>query len=129
VGVSGRCTAHVAQLQAANAAVDTTQEKQLGSLLATASVHVSSARSRDPLPAQASKTHVRSEHAAHVPGEALPIPATRESGLRAQGPTAVVVMACNRPDYLQRTLDSIFAVNPDVRAFPVFISQDGTHAG
>ena len=119
--------AHIAQLQGTNAALNTTQEEQRVPLLPAASVHVPAVRSEDP--PQPSSTHVRSEHAAHVPSEALPIPATRESNLRAQGATAVVVMACNRPDYLQRTLDSIFAVNPDVRAFPVFISQDGTHAG
>lgn len=128
--MSGRCrAAHVAELQGATAAGNTTQEQELAPLLPTESVHVYAARNEVSPQAQTSNTHVRSEHAAHIPGEALPIPATGASSLRAEGPTAVVVMACNRPDYLQRTLDSIFAVNPDVRAFPVFISQDGTHAG
>uniref|UniRef100_A0A0E0GFE3 Alpha-1,3-mannosyl-glycoprotein 2-beta-N-acetylglucosaminyltransferase n=1 Tax=Oryza nivara TaxID=4536 RepID=A0A0E0GFE3_ORYNI len=39
---------------------------------------------------------------------------------------AVVVMACNRPDYLQRTVESILKYQTSVASkFPLFISQDG----
>eukprot|EP00271_Cylindrocystis_brebissonii_P006016 TRINITY_DN1853_c0_g1_i1.p1 TRINITY_DN1853_c0_g1~~TRINITY_DN1853_c0_g1_i1.p1 ORF type:complete len:649 (-),score=114.62 TRINITY_DN1853_c0_g1_i1:396-2342(-) len=41
---------------------------------------------------------------------------------------AVVVMTCNRPDYLERTLKSVLKVhNPLSGQFPLFISQDGVH--
>ncbi|XP_078162032.1 alpha-1,3-mannosyl-glycoprotein beta-1,2-N-acetylglucosaminyltransferase isoform X1 [Carex rostrata] len=42
---------------------------------------------------------------------------------------AVVVMACNRPDYLERTIQSILKYQTSVASkFPLFISQDGTNA-
>ncbi|VAH85169.1 unnamed protein product [Triticum turgidum subsp. durum] len=41
---------------------------------------------------------------------------------------AVVIMACNRPDYLQRTVESILKYQRAVASkFPLFISQDGTN--
>ncbi|KAL5207642.1 hypothetical protein ABZP36_032077 [Zizania latifolia] len=41
---------------------------------------------------------------------------------------AVVVMACNRPDYLQRTVESILKYQTSMASkFPLFISQDGTN--
>ncbi|XP_020113363.1 alpha-1,3-mannosyl-glycoprotein 2-beta-N-acetylglucosaminyltransferase isoform X2 [Ananas comosus] len=41
---------------------------------------------------------------------------------------AVVIMACNRPDYLQRTVDSILKYHSSVSSkFPLFVSQDGTN--
>lgn len=41
---------------------------------------------------------------------------------------AVVIMACNRPDYLERTVESILKYQRSVAAkFPLFISQDGTN--
>ncbi|KAL6591273.1 hypothetical protein ACP70R_049776 [Stipagrostis hirtigluma subsp. patula] len=41
---------------------------------------------------------------------------------------AVVIMACNRPDYLQRTVESILKYQSSVASkFPLFISQDGTN--
>lgn len=41
---------------------------------------------------------------------------------------AVVVMACNRPDYLERTIASILKYQTAVASkFPLFISQDGTN--
>ncbi|XP_020530022.1 alpha-1,3-mannosyl-glycoprotein 2-beta-N-acetylglucosaminyltransferase isoform X2 [Amborella trichopoda] len=41
---------------------------------------------------------------------------------------AVVVMACNRPDYLERTIQSILKYHKSVASkFPLFVSQDGTH--
>ncbi|KAL6911198.1 hypothetical protein ACP4OV_000003 [Aristida adscensionis] len=41
---------------------------------------------------------------------------------------AVVIMACNRPDYLQRTVESILKYHTSVASkFPLFISQDGTN--
>ncbi|XP_062212836.1 alpha-1,3-mannosyl-glycoprotein 2-beta-N-acetylglucosaminyltransferase-like [Phragmites australis] len=41
---------------------------------------------------------------------------------------AVVIMACNRPDYLQRTVESILKYQTSVASkFPLFISQDGTN--
>ncbi|WOL05310.1 alpha-1,3-mannosyl-glycoprotein 2-beta-N-acetylglucosaminyltransferase [Canna indica] len=41
---------------------------------------------------------------------------------------AVVIMACNRPDYLDRTVKSILKYQRSVATkFPVFISQDGTN--
>lgn len=40
---------------------------------------------------------------------------------------AVVIMACNRPDYLERTILSILKYQSAVAAkFPLFVSQDGT---
>ncbi|XP_024518016.1 alpha-1,3-mannosyl-glycoprotein 2-beta-N-acetylglucosaminyltransferase-like [Selaginella moellendorffii] len=45
----------------------------------------------------------------------------------AQPVAAVVVMACNRADYLDRTVQSILKYHNSVSAkFPLFISQDGT---
>ncbi|KAF9603681.1 hypothetical protein IFM89_037444 [Coptis chinensis] len=39
---------------------------------------------------------------------------------------AVVVMACSRPDYLERTIDSILKYQLSVASkFPLFVSQDG----
>ncbi|XP_020273340.1 alpha-1,3-mannosyl-glycoprotein 2-beta-N-acetylglucosaminyltransferase isoform X1 [Asparagus officinalis] len=41
---------------------------------------------------------------------------------------AVVIMACNRPDYLQRTIESILKYQSAVASkFPLFVSQDGTN--
>lgn len=41
---------------------------------------------------------------------------------------AVVVMTCNRADYLERTLESILKYhNPTTGKFPLFISQDGSN--
>eukprot|EP00262_Sarcandra_glabra_P006811 TRINITY_DN19367_c0_g1_i1.p1 TRINITY_DN19367_c0_g1~~TRINITY_DN19367_c0_g1_i1.p1 ORF type:complete len:444 (+),score=97.68 TRINITY_DN19367_c0_g1_i1:275-1606(+) len=41
---------------------------------------------------------------------------------------AVVVMACNRPDYLERTIESILRYQSAVASkFPLFISQDGVN--
>uniref|UniRef100_A0A1D1ZFI7 Alpha-1,3-mannosyl-glycoprotein 2-beta-N-acetylglucosaminyltransferase n=1 Tax=Anthurium amnicola TaxID=1678845 RepID=A0A1D1ZFI7_9ARAE len=41
---------------------------------------------------------------------------------------AVVIMACNRPDYLERTIQSILKYHSSVASkFPLFISQDGTN--
>ncbi|CAA7410685.1 unnamed protein product [Spirodela intermedia] len=43
---------------------------------------------------------------------------------------AVVIMACNRPDYLERTIQSILKYHRSVASkFPLFISQDGTNQG
>ncbi|KAK6916820.1 Glycosyl transferase, family 13 [Dillenia turbinata] len=40
---------------------------------------------------------------------------------------AVVVMACNRADYLQRTIESILTYHSSVASkFPLFVSQDGS---
>ncbi|KAK8945942.1 Alpha-1,3-mannosyl-glycoprotein 2-beta-N-acetylglucosaminyltransferase [Platanthera guangdongensis] len=42
--------------------------------------------------------------------------------------SAVVIMACNRPDYLQRTIESVLKYQSSVASkFPVFVSQDGTN--
>ncbi|GAB4853013.1 hypothetical protein Ancab_017202 [Ancistrocladus abbreviatus] len=48
---------------------------------------------------------------------------------KAQVPVAaVVVMACNRADYLERTIKSILKYHDLVGSkYPLFISQDGTH--
>ncbi|XP_042420977.1 alpha-1,3-mannosyl-glycoprotein 2-beta-N-acetylglucosaminyltransferase-like isoform X1 [Zingiber officinale] len=41
---------------------------------------------------------------------------------------AVVIMACNRPDYLERTVKSVLKYQRSVSSkFPLFISQDGTN--
>lgn len=41
---------------------------------------------------------------------------------------AVVIMACNRPDYLERTIESILKHHSTVASkFPLFVSQDGTN--
>ena len=42
---------------------------------------------------------------------------------------AVVVIAYNRPQYLDRALRSIFAHHPGGDAFPVYVSQDGEQPG
>jgi alpha-1,3-mannosyl-glycoprotein beta-1,2-N-acetylglucosaminyltransferase len=40
---------------------------------------------------------------------------------------AVVIMACNRPDYLERTLKSVLKYQiPVAGKFPLFVSQDGS---
>ncbi|KAL4585104.1 hypothetical protein LXL04_009718 [Taraxacum kok-saghyz] len=42
---------------------------------------------------------------------------------------AVVIMACNRADYLERTIDSILKYHGSVASkFPVFVSQDGSNS-
>ncbi|PKA60812.1 Alpha-1,3-mannosyl-glycoprotein 2-beta-N-acetylglucosaminyltransferase [Apostasia shenzhenica] len=47
----------------------------------------------------------------------------------AEGPVAaVVVMACSRPDYLERTILSVLKYHYAVASkFPLFVSQDGTN--
>ncbi|KAM3695850.1 hypothetical protein ACB098_07G165200 [Castanea mollissima] len=41
---------------------------------------------------------------------------------------AVVIMACNRADYLERTINSVLKYQRSVALkYPVFVSQDGTH--
>ncbi|XP_020581967.1 alpha-1,3-mannosyl-glycoprotein 2-beta-N-acetylglucosaminyltransferase [Phalaenopsis equestris] len=41
---------------------------------------------------------------------------------------AVVIMACNRPDYLERTISSVLKYQSAVTSkFPLFVSQDGTN--
>ncbi|XP_021811501.1 alpha-1,3-mannosyl-glycoprotein 2-beta-N-acetylglucosaminyltransferase [Prunus avium] len=41
---------------------------------------------------------------------------------------AVVIMACNRADYLERTVKSILKYQSSVASkFPLFVSQDGSH--
>lgn len=41
---------------------------------------------------------------------------------------AVVIMACNRPDYLEKTIESILKYQSAVASkFPLFVSQDGTN--
>ncbi|KAL3688857.1 hypothetical protein R1sor_015166 [Riccia sorocarpa] len=43
---------------------------------------------------------------------------------------AVVIMACNRPDYLERTIKSVLRHHgPVASKFPLFISQDGSFLG
>ncbi|KAI7740268.1 hypothetical protein M8C21_000037, partial [Ambrosia artemisiifolia] len=48
----------------------------------------------------------------------------------AQVPVAaVVIMACNRADYLERTINSILKYHSSVAMkFPIFVSQDGSNA-
>jgi hypothetical protein len=41
---------------------------------------------------------------------------------------AVVVIAYNRPQYLERALTSVFAHHPGGDSFPVYVSQDGDNA-
>ncbi|CAM6100795.1 unnamed protein product [Calypogeia fissa] len=44
--------------------------------------------------------------------------------------TAVVIMACNRQDYLERTIKSVLKYHGAVASkFPLFISQDGSDEG
>ncbi|CAI0471340.1 unnamed protein product [Linum tenue] len=41
---------------------------------------------------------------------------------------AVVIMACNRADYLERTVESVLKHQSSVASkFPLFVSQDGSH--
>ncbi|GBG85998.1 hypothetical protein CBR_g40811 [Chara braunii] len=42
---------------------------------------------------------------------------------------AVVIMACNRPDYLERTVKSLLMHHTSPEKFPLYISQDGLHEG
>lgn len=47
----------------------------------------------------------------------------------AQAVAAVVIMACNRADYLERTIKSILKYHSSVALkFPVFVSQDGSNS-
>lgn len=46
----------------------------------------------------------------------------------APPPQAVLVIACDRPAYLQRTLDALFR-RLDPPDLPVIVSQDGAHGG
>ncbi|KAL6209118.1 hypothetical protein ACLB2K_020061 [Fragaria x ananassa] len=50
---------------------------------------------------------------------------------KEQAPVAaVVIMACNRADYLERTIKSILKYQSSVATkFPLFVSQDGSHPG
>ncbi|KAJ8477516.1 hypothetical protein OPV22_021243 [Ensete ventricosum] len=42
---------------------------------------------------------------------------------------AVVIMACNRPDYLERTIESVLKYQRLIATkFPLFVSQDGTNS-
>ncbi|GJU98679.1 alpha-1,3-mannosyl-glycoprotein 2-beta-N-acetylglucosaminyltransferase-like protein [Tanacetum coccineum] len=42
---------------------------------------------------------------------------------------AVVIMACNRADYLERTIESILKYHGSVASkFPIFVSQDGSNS-
>ncbi|URE47039.1 GNT-I family, partial [Musa troglodytarum] len=42
---------------------------------------------------------------------------------------AVVIMACNRPDYLERTIESVLKYQRSIATkFPLFVSQDGTNS-
>ncbi|KAM7259665.1 hypothetical protein ACFE04_015406 [Oxalis oulophora] len=42
---------------------------------------------------------------------------------------AVVIMACNRADYLERTIESVFKHQKSVASkYPLFVSQDGTNS-
>lgn len=45
-----------------------------------------------------------------------------------QSEIAVVIMCYNRPEYLERTLESLFTV-PDIDSYDVYVSQDGNHSG
>ena len=64
-------------------------------------------------------THGGAHSAAHEPrlgGHALPL---------LPSAIAVVVIAYNRPEYLDKALTSIFRTHPGGSAFPVYVSQDG----
>lgn len=58
---------------------------------------------------------------------APPLPATSASV--NEPPIAVLLLCYNRPDYLERTLRSVLRLRPAGASFPLFISQDGDHAG
>ena len=60
----------------------------------------------------------------HVPP---PLPETPEPQQVSQK-TAVVIACFNRPDYLTRTLNSLFSLSIP-KDFQVFVSQDGNHPG
>jgi hypothetical protein len=44
-------------------------------------------------------------------------------------PIAILLLTYNRPAYLRRTLKSVLKLRPRGASFPLFISQDGDHAG
>ena len=47
--------------------------------------------------------------------------------LSTQVTAAVVIMACNRAEYLRKTLESVLQFHgPYADKFPIFVSQDGT---
>ncbi|CAI5958727.1 unnamed protein product [Closterium sp. NIES-65] len=54
----------------------------------------------------------------------------RGGGEAKDAVAAVVIMACNRVDYLDRTIQSVLLHHKGADSkFPLFISQDGTNAG
>jgi len=65
------------------------------------------------------------EGAAALAAAAYPSPAT--AGALTPDRIAVVVIAYNRPSYLERTLANVFSHHPGGDAFPVFVSQDGSN--
>jgi hypothetical protein len=59
---------------------------------------------------------------------AAPAQAAAGFSLLTPGRIAVVVIAYNRPSYLDRALKSIYLHHPGGNSFPVFVSQDGENA-
>jgi hypothetical protein len=57
----------------------------------------------------------------------VPFPTAASVGSLTPFRIAVVVIAYNRPDYLERALSSVFSRHPGGDAFPVFVSQDGAN--
>mmetsp|Transcript_12353 Transcript_12353/g.40562 ORF Transcript_12353/g.40562 Transcript_12353/m.40562 type:complete len:526 (+) Transcript_12353:244-1821(+) len=57
----------------------------------------------------------------------VPFPNAASAGSLAPCRIAVVVIAYNRPRYLERSLSSVFSRHPGGDAFPVFVSQDGVN--
>lgn len=57
----------------------------------------------------------------------VPFPNAASAGSLAPCRIAVVVIAYNRPRYLERSLSSVFSRHPGGDAFPVFVSQDGAN--
>lgn len=62
-------------------------------------------------------------------GEAEPSPITEKQlrDLAAHGATAVAIVSCKRPKYLERAMRSVLAATRNPTEFPIVISQDGFH--
>jgi alpha-1,3-mannosyl-glycoprotein beta-1,2-N-acetylglucosaminyltransferase len=63
----------------------------------------------------------RAERAVSTSTKGTTPPATIEP------PMAVLVIACNREDYVRRTLDSLLRHRPSAGLFPIIVSQDCGH--
>jgi len=93
----------------------------------------------DPWDEATGETHVVAPGSADggIAGAMTPLPAKAlaaavaaakaASAANAPAVATVLILACNRPAYLQRTLESVTRVHAGDPRFPLVISQDGFH--